>query len=244
MDATEVKSIVTTEVRALMNQALEFVGTIVEVKPKTDAEYQNAVELCRVCKKHINDLESARKDQVKPLNDEVKAINGEYSTVTTRLLNGETVLKRAMSVYAQEQERKRIEEQRKRDAEAAEARRKAEEAARKEAEKAEAYRQQGRDDMAEKADARVEAHIDRAVNTVAVEVESTAKAAGASYRKDYVFTIVDKRAAILHCIDNPMFADHVALDVKALEKIAKASKGKLVIPGITVRETLTPIVRV
>lgn len=226
----------------LMEAALTYLDTIEEVKIRNHHEYEEAAGICKQIKTHINTLEKSRKELVDPYNKKVSAINAKYKDVTNALQNGDGHIRRAMSTFYQEQERKRQEEQRKRDAEAAELRRKAEEKARLEAEKAEQYRQQGREEMAEKAEARMETQIEIATTVVAPEVEQK-KVSGISYRTEYEARINDKKAAVLFCIENPSFIDTVTIDIKAIERAAKAFKGNLAIPGMEIIEKKIPIVR-
>ena len=241
--ATETQELIPVEAKQLMKQALEFVGTLTEIKTSTEQEYQNVVELCKSCKSLFKTLEEKRDSLVRPFNTQVDEINAEFKVVTSKLKNGEKVIKDAMSKYAQEQEPIRIEEQRKLNAIAEERRKKADEAAQKELDKANAYREQGRDEMADKAEARAETKIEVATTIVAPVVESKAKAQGASFKTTWTVRITDLRAAVLFCIDNPMFQNHVTLDTKALDRVAQAAKGNLPIPGIEVNKSLTPILR-
>jgi DNA repair exonuclease SbcCD ATPase subunit len=226
----------------LMEAALEYLNSIREIIIKTQPEYEEAASVCKQIKGHINTLEKNRKELVEPYNKKVKAINDKYKEVTTKLQNGDGHIRQAMSAYYQEQERKRQEEQRKLQAEADEKRRKAEEAARKEAEKVEQYRQEGREEMAQKAEARMETAVEVATTTVAPEVEQK-KVSGISYRTEYECHVKDHKAAVLFCIDSPNFVGTVLIDIKAIERAAKAFKGKLSIPGIEIIEKKIPIVR-
>lgn len=226
----------------LMENALKYLESIKLITIKTEQEYENSASACKEVKAHINSLEKDRKALVNPYNKKVKAINEHYKTVTTKLTNGERQFKGAMSVWYQEDQRKKQEERRKRDAAAEEVRRKAEETARKEAEKAVRYRIEGRNKMAAEAEARMETAVLVSVDTVASEVEEK-NVSGISYRTDYVCEVEDLKAAVNYCLDNPMFKAHVILDIKALERVAKAAKGNLGIPGIKVIEKKTPVVR-
>ena len=238
----ETKELIPLSSKNLIEEAVKFLGDIQEIKIENDQQYNNALELCKSIKSKANGLEKDRKVIVAPLNQDVKTINAEYKSVTLKLDNAERRIKSAASVYWSEKERKRLEEQRKRDAEAEEQKRKAEEAARKEMEKEQSYREQGRDDMADKAAARAETHIDRATNTVALEVEKM-KVSGVHYRTDYEVQVLDKRAAVNDLMASNNFSEHVIIDVKAIAKVAKAFKGKLNIDGLKIIEKKTPVVR-
>jgi hypothetical protein len=140
-------------------------------------------------------------------------------------------------------EAKRRAEEAKRQAEAEEARRKAEEAARKEIEKAEAYREQGREEMAEKAEARAAEKIETAQTIVAPIVE-TVKPQGTTFKKKLVIDrVTDHKAAVMHLLSNPYTACFVTLDKAGLEQ-AKAKHGDMLqVPGIEWKEDVTVISR-
>jgi paraquat-inducible protein B len=152
----EVTALIPAESQDRIQKALEFFHSLRELKITSQQEYDSATDLIKQVKTNIKALEDDRTLLVKPFKEKATAIDTHYRGVKVQLENAERVIKGGMSQWFQEQERKRLEVQRKLEAEAEAKRQAAEEAARKEAEKAELYRQQGREDMAAKAEARME----------------------------------------------------------------------------------------
>jgi hypothetical protein len=230
-------------------ESLKLLDSIESVEIKTQDQYENAAEVQKSIKKSIKELEKDRKDIVKPFNDKVKMVNVKYKEVTNKLDNGANKIGNALSVYYQEQKRIADEKQRKLEAEAEEKRRKAEDAAKKEQEKADKYRDEGRDEMAAKAEARAETKIDEAATTVAQEVK-VEKPKGLSFRTDYDIKIEDMSLAVQSILSNEFLEDLILQDDKikdqlesSLKKIAKTKKGNLKIKGVKVTEKQVPITR-
>lgn len=222
---------------------MEFLKGAKQIKITSQDEYDNSVEICKKIMAKIKELESDRVELVKPIKDQATKIDQRYREVRCVLENGESVFKSAMKVWFAEQERKRIEEQRKLEAEA-EAKRKAEEErALKELQKAEEYRAQGREAMAEKAEARAETSINVAQSTVAQVVTNSAKVAGVGFRKVIKARIINEAKAKLSCCNNPVLSSYVTLDIKGLERLATAQKGNLQIDGIEFFEDFSTAVR-
>lgn len=240
---TNSTSLIPVEKQEKIQKALEFFTSLREIKFTNQAEYDRGTELCKQIKAEIKTLEDDRTALVKPFNEKVNVINGTYKDVRSKLENAERVLKSGMSAFFQEQERKRIEAQKKLEAEA-EAKRKAEEErAEKERQKAEQYRAEGREDMAAKAEARAETAEAVASTTVAPVVQNTAKVQGVTYKTVYKVIVEDQARAIVFCATNPMLSQYVTLDVKGLERVALAMKGKLTCEGLKVIEDKQVVVR-
>jgi hypothetical protein len=206
------------------------------VKFSNDQEYENGVELCRSIKQHIKVIDDDRKIIVKPLNDQVGEINGECNGVIRKLQNAETVIKSGMGQYFQAKERKRIEDQRKLDAEAEDRRRKEDEKVRKEQGKAETYREQGCDKMADKAEARAATAKTIASSVVAPIVQNTAKVSGTTFKKVYKVSVVDQKRAVEAMLMNDILFQYVSIDIKGLERLVNAQKGRIEIDGIKITE--------
>jgi len=76
-----------------------------------DTDMVNATNLLSVIAKTKKELEEQRKFLVKPLNDHVKSINDRFKAYTLPLDRADTILRKKVLEYRQEQERKRREEE-------------------------------------------------------------------------------------------------------------------------------------
>ena len=225
------------ETQKTLDEALEFFNSLKEVKFTNDEEYENGVQLCKEVKGYIKLIEDDRKKLVKPLNDKVKGINSPCKDVTGKLENAERVLKNGMAKYFREKEQKRIAEQKRLEAEAEERRRQEAARAERERAKSQAYRENGRDEMADKAEARAETAESIASTVVAPIVNNTAKVKGTSFTVKYkVAGITDKTSAVMHCLKNDVLANYIQIDIKGIERLANIQKGNLQIPGIQIVE--------
>lgn len=242
MEPTVSTELIPLDKRELIDSALEFFGNIEEIKVSNEQEYENSLELCKIIKGKANELLATRKALVKPKKDEAKEIEAEFNDPINKLANAESKIKSAASIYYTEKERKRLLEVRKRQAVVDEKNRLEAERAEREQKKADEYREQGKEELADKAEARAEDHADQAINTVAAEVEET-KISGVHFRTDYEVKVVDKLKAVNACMASPQFQNHVHIDTKALERVAKAFEGNLNLDGIEVIEKKTPVVR-
>lgn len=238
---TDTTALIPQDIRTAMQNELEFYESIKGLKITNEQEYKLAADRIANLKKSIKVLEEQKKSITQEWADKKKFVDSEFKTVIDKLENGVTYFNKAMGAYFQEQRRIAAEKQAKLDAEAAEKRRKADEAARKELEKANQYRSEGRENMAQKAEARAETNIDIAANTVApvVEVE---KPKGTSYRVTYIAEVKDKKTAVSACFKNSLLEPAILIDVKVLEKIKKIQPG-LTIDGIEFREVYNTVSR-
>ena len=248
-EETKLSELITKESVDRMAEALKVLESIESVEIKTREQYENAAEIQKDIKKSIKDLEKDRTGIVKPFNDKVKAVNAKFKEVTLKLNNGASHIGNAMSKWYQEEERKRLAEQRKREAEAEKKRKAAEAAAIKEQEKAEQYHSEGREDMAEKAEARAESKLDEAVTTVAAEVEEK-KVAGVSYRTEYSVCIEDTKLAVASILESESFAVMITGDDKikerleaSIKRMVVAMKGNFTLDGVKITSTKKPVIR-
>ena len=239
----EQNSLIPVESMQLMAQALDFFGTITSVTITNDAENENISALNKKVKGYIKDLEADRKVIVGPYNDKVSSINSEYKTVREKLENAGKKIDSALGIYYQEKLRIAAAAQARVDAEAAEIRRKAEEAALKELEKAQTYEAEGRQELADKAQARAEEKITVAQTAVAPVVQAPPKIQGQSFRTDYIVEILNKETAVKAMIGNPVYAAMISIDIVKLQALAKTLNGKLGIPCVQVTTKQTPITR-
>ena len=227
-------SLIPVETQNKLDQALEFFNSLREIKFTNQQEYERGTEKLSEIKGIINGIESDRKELVKPFNQKVKVINNAVKDVREKLENAEKVIKRGMSDYYIAEQRRQQEEQRRLEAEAEERRRREEEKARKEQEKADAYREQGRDEMADKAEARAQTSQEIADTLVAPVVENKAKQSGTSFTTVYRVEVTDSQKAISALTSNPLLAKYVTIDVKGVERLVAAQKGELSIDGIRI----------
>lgn len=229
-------SLIPVETKEKIEKALAFFHSLKEVKFSNDQEYENGVELCRSIKQHIKVIDDDRKVIVKPFNDQLGEINGECNGVIKKLQNAEAVIKSGMGQYYQAKERKRIEDQRKLDAEVEERRRQEAERVRKEQEKAETYRDQGREEMADKAQARAETAATIASTVTAPIVQNSAKGSGTTFKKVYKVAVVDQKKAVEAMLMNDILFQYVSIDIKGIERLVNAQKGRIEIDGIKITE--------
>jgi regulator of protease activity HflC (stomatin/prohibitin superfamily) len=226
------------EIQVKLERSLSYWDSVQSVTVSSQAEYDSTFEICKNLKSGFNVLEKYRKELVQPHNEKVKTINAQFKAVQDILANGEKQLKRAMTTY-HTQEQLRIQAENRRIAAEAEAKRQAEmERARKEMEKANAYREQGREDLAEKAEVRAEARAEVAETIVAEVVMPTTKKSGSSFTEKFKVEIVDKFEFVREAANNSMFMGYIEIDIKALEKIANATKGQMQFPGCRITKEL------
>jgi len=242
-EKVKLSELINADSQKKLSDSLTLLESLESVEIKNQDQYGKAIDIQKSIKGALKDIESDRKEIVKPYNDKVGAINFKYRSVKDRLSLGNTTIGNATRIWDQEQLRKKQLEQKKREAEAEEKRRKLEEAAEKEAAKVEKYTEEGRDDLAEKAQARMEDKVEEASTTVAAEIEET-KAVGVSYRYDCEVEVIDGNLAIKSLLASPMTAPFVLIDTKGLKKMVKAAKGKWFdIPGIKVIDKSTQVIR-
>lgn len=159
-------------------QAEQFLSTARSLAVTDQATMAAAAKYLTENKGEQKRLETQRRDMVDPLNEVVKKINALYKPVTDMLTQAETIVKRAIGGYQQEQERI-----------AREAAAKAEADARKERERlaaqAEKLADKGKTEQAQ-------AKLDQAASTVAVIPQTTAaKVSGISTGKVWKAEVTD-----------------------------------------------------
>lgn len=215
-----------------------------------DAEdYDMAADELKAIKSKAKALEDRRKEITKPLDASKKSVMDLFREPLELLAQAESVIKRAMLTWQQEQERIRRAEQARLEAEAkAERERLAKEAAAREAEArakaAEAERLASAGDaiaaaeLAESAQqALFEADVQRetaALVTAPVAKVAEAKAAGVSTRETWKAEVTDKAALIAHVAANPQFSGLLTVDQSALNALARSLKSSLTLPGVRV----------
>lgn len=193
----------------------------------------------------------------RPMDAAKKRVMDFFKTPLDRLEKAEKALKRAMSTYYEEQERKRLEAQRK-----------AEEEARAEAERQERERQERLAKAKAEADAKETELLEQA-EKLATEVSPRAadqflmehelearfvppeepdpasavpaaaipekpKAAGVSHRKTWKARVTDKRALLQAVLDGKAPESLILVDEKKLGQLARSLGQELAYPGVEV----------
>lgn len=200
-----------------------------EIIISTEDEYQNAAELA----KEIKNKAGFVTDFFKPMKDSAhqahKAVCDREKGMLKPLQEAEKGLKKAMTVYLQEQERKRleIEEKMRKEAEV-EKERKLNEAIELEA--------QGKTEEAEAAVMDAQYTENAVKGTV---VMATPKVSGVSNSKDWEIESIDHEKVPVSVIG----AEIRPVDEKAVMRLIRASKGTIQIPGIVYKETLKVSIR-
>jgi len=230
-DNEEFKALVPQDTKDKIEKLLAELESYKEFTVKTETEAKNLNNIMVAYKGQMKKIDTQRKEAIKPYYPKYKYLNDVYNDVIKKVKSFVNNCDVALGKWEREQRIKRQAEQAKRDAEAAEKRRKEEEAARKELEKAEKYKDVGRTDMAEKAEARADEHFEKAEKTVAPAVEET-KLANTHYVETYIASIVNKKAAVNYCLSIPALEGCIDINLKALERQQKAAEGKWEIPGI------------
>lgn len=190
---------------------------------QTDEDYTFAGEFGKMLKKKAAQVTTF----FKPMKDSAyqahKAVCDREKAMITPLRNAEKTVKQAMSGYIVEQERKRKE------AEAA-ARRAAEEERERKLQEAAALEEAGDKDGAEIAMA--EAVVMDEAASYSVPAASKPKVSGVSTSKDWEILDIDPKTV-------PLSVSGIELrpvDLSAVMRLIRASKGQIEIPGVTYRE--------
>lgn len=229
-------SLIPTELKEKIEEAMIFFFSLREISFSNDEEYENGTEKCRQAKDFINIIEKRRKELILPFEKEIEKINNPCLDVVKKLKTSECVMKEGMAEYFKQKERSRLESQLKLEAEANERRRQETEKVRKETEKANAYREQGRNEMADKAEARAATAAIMVHSIVPAIVENGARTKGTTFTKKWEVNIFDLKKAVRFCIDNDILSRYVTLDMRGLQKLVNAQKGQILIDGIKIIE--------
>jgi len=206
---------------------------------KTQEGYDVAAELLKGVKARIKSLDTLRKSLTKPIDEAKARIMDLFRPPVEQYEEAESLIKRGMLTYTDEQERIRREEearlQREADKKREEAEAKAEEARRQAEEaqkKADEARRAGDEEAARKAEAEAkkqEAKADKQEEKAATIVAPTLaprviQANGVSYRDQWTAIITNAEI-----VPN----DYKIVDIPKLNKVAQATKGMITIPGVT-----------
>lgn len=223
ISAAEVEQTEQEQVLSRAVSEIEFQAGAIIIDNEQD--YQNAASFGRMLKQKSSDV----KEFWKPMKDAAHRAHTEIcnreKAMLQPLVNAEKILKETMGAYVAEQERKRRE--------AEEAARKA---AREEADRKlqEAIELEDKGDKVTAAAVIEEAEImDEAAATVAVAAEKP-KASGVATKKDWKITSVDSSKV-------PTSVAGVEIrpvDMAAVMRLIRMSKGKIHIDGIEYEETI------
>lgn len=231
----EVVAKIETPVEVVQEAKIQEEVSLVEVQAKemvisTDEEYEQAAEFG----KQIKEKAKVVTDFFKPMKDSAhqahKAICDREKTMLKPLQDAEKILKKSMTTYYQEKERKRqeLEEKIRREAEA-ERERKLEEAA--------ALEEAGKKEEAEAA--LMDAQVTETVAAKAMVVMDAPKAKGVSNSKDWEIESIDAEKVPI----NFAGMEIRPVDEKAIMRLIRASKGSIQIPGIRYKETVKVSIR-
>lgn len=231
--------------------------------------FEVAAEELQAVKKKAKELEEQRTGLVSPLNDVVKKINAMFKPPMEFLASAESIIKRAMLTYTDEQDRRRREEEARARAKAEEeaARQRAKiaqeqaaaaERARLEQVRLEEERQAalaaGNTVMAEKIAAKAEGAAEAAeakqdglaeaaatiqAAPVVVPLAEAPKAAGISSRGVWKGEVTDKLELVKYIAQNPQFLHLLDASQKEINSLAKALKGNCQVAGLRVWEDKT-----
>lgn len=223
ISAAEVEQTEQEQVLSRAVSEIEFQAGAIIIDNEQD--YQNAASFGRMLKQKSSDV----KEFWKPMKDAAHKAHTEIcnreKAMLQPLVNAEKILKETMGAYVAEQERKRRE--------AEEAARKA---AREEAERKlqEAIELEDKGDKVTAAAVIEEAEImDEAAATVSVAAEKP-KASGVATKKDWKITSVDS----LKVPTSVAGVEIRPVDMAAVMRLIRMSKGKIHIEGIEYEETV------
>lgn len=200
------------EAKQLIAQTDAILAEAESYKVSTAQQFADAGDVLKRIKGHQKKLDETESGITKPINDGLKAIRDLFRGPKERAAKAESLVKRAMIAYSEEQERIRREEQRK-----------ADEAAQKERDRLAA--------QAAKAAAsgkveKAEALEERASTVVAPVIHREApKVSGVNMREAWKFEITD---------DSLVPREYLSVDEKKIRAVVSALKGGTSIPGVRV----------
>jgi hypothetical protein len=196
----------------------------------SDADYNDAAEFGRKLKRALSDVTDFFKPMKEAANKAHREVCDREKIMLKPLQNAESVLKSTMGNYAlrKEQEKRAIEEA---------ARRRAQEEADRKFDEAIAQQNAGNVEAAESAmlDAQI---MDTMSRSLSIEVEPP-KAEGISQSKDWVIDGIDASQVPIDLVGICLRP----VDDKAIIRLIRSSKGKIVIPGVTYHETVKTSIR-
>jgi len=234
----EVKPVDTQGIAKEEAKVLKIAAIASEVTISTQNQYEDGADMLKAIKAKAKQLDTSRKAITIPIDQAKKAVMDLFRRPLEMLADAEKTIKTAMISFTNEQERIRQEEQTKLEAKAEADRKKKEEQERAWREKEEAKRaeadkleSEGNVEEARKAREQADKAADKAEersfesdNVVApVAAQNVDKVAGVSYREDWYAEVVDFTV---------LKDDFKVADMTKLNKLAKAVKNTMDVPGV------------
>ncbi len=200
----------TDEVRKLEDTAMTMYENTRTLEITKQGEYENEGLRLQIIKKQYKEIESKRKELIKPFQDATKRLNEFFKNPLNLLKEAEDSIKKAMLKYQRKIEEERIKEQKKLDEIAERERKKLEK-------RAEKYREKGNE---EKANELFEEATFVPHHKI---VKMPEKIEGIQTRDNWKFRIIDV---------NKLPREYMIPDEKRLGEIARAGKGLVKIEGV------------
>lgn len=189
----------------------------------SDLMFECAGEDLKAVKALAKTVETDRKALTKPLDEQKKKIMDHYRPAETYLVQAESILKKAIGRYTDEQARQR---------------QAAQIAAAKVTDDARAQltTQATAAAAAGQVNHAAMLHEAAAITTVAVPTIATPKVTGLSSRKKFTGKVCNQQQLIQHILANPalLAMGIVTIDQGALNKYIQATKGEAVLPGVVI----------
>lgn len=210
---TEVE--ITPEVKKLVKESENMLTIYQDYKILSQPGYADAGDDLKKIKAKAKEIEEVRRSITRPM-DEAKAKVIDFFRHPIELLNkAETIIKRAILTYQQDQERKRKEEETRLQEQARKEEEKRRKALEAKAEKAEA---KGDTDKAEELKQQAEE-----VHVPVLIIPQLEKVEGIHTRKIWKYRIVD---------ENKLPREYLMPNHKMLGEFAEATKGTIPVPGV------------
>lgn len=238
MKEITIEPIKTEQVDEASKQAIATLSEARSIIITNQVGYDKAAEVLQAIKGKIKLLDTLRKGITKPLDEAKKKVMDLFRTPLDTYADAESIVKKGMLTYSEEQERLRRIEQEKLEKKAEEDRkkkeaqeaewRKKEEEKRKEAERLEregkAEEAKKAREAADKASIKADERAMEGQNIIAPTVApKVAKANGVHYVDKWYAEVIDKAVVP---------EDYKIVDMSKLNKVAQATKGELKIDGV------------
>jgi len=205
-----------------------------EFKVITHAGYEQAGERLKLIKGAQKELAAKKKKVLDPALAAVKAIRDLFAAPEAEIAEAEGLIKRSMISFDDEQEKLRREEQRKLDEAARKEREKAEAIEAENRRKAEEARVAGDTKKAQRLEEKADVAADRAATVVAAQViREPPRVSGTSIRENWSAVVTDRNALVAAVAAGTVSALALEPSMPFLNKMAKAMKKEMNIPGVT-----------